>query len=402
VEDFVHLHLHTEYSLLDGAVSIDNLVKKAEEYDMPAVALTDHGVMFGAIKFYQQLKEAGIKPIIGCEVYVTEDHTARDHRQNELNHLVLLAENKQGYKNLLELVSKSWLEGFYYKPRVDKEQLKEYSAGLICLSSCLAGEISTLIQQRHFEKARQAAGEYKEIFGADNFFLELQDHGLREEKEVNTHLVKLSEKLDIPLVATNDVHYLEQDDAQLHDVLLCIQTGKDVSDEDRMEFPNDQFYFKSPEEMEKLFADYPSSLENTVEIAERCQLDFDFDQTLLPDYQVPEGETLESYLQKLAYQGAEEKYGEITSKVEDRLEYELEIINQMGYPAYFLIVRDFVKYAKEQDIIVGPGRGSAASSLVSYALDITDIDPLEYDLLFERFLNPERVSMPDNSLLIVQ
>ncbi|GAB6099317.1 hypothetical protein JCM16358_11960 [Halanaerocella petrolearia] len=395
MSDFVHLHLHTEYSLLDGAVRIDELAKQAKEYDMPAVALTDHGVMYGAIKFYRQLKEAGVKPIIGCEVYVTDNHQQKDARNNQLHHLVLLAENNQGYHNLLQLVSKSFLDGFYYKPRVDKKLLREYNDGLICLSSCLAGEVATLIQNRQFEQAQDVILDYRNIFGPTNFFLEIQDHGLAEERQVNTELVKLSQELEIPLVATNDVHYLNQDDAQIHDVLLAIQTGKDVDDEDRLQFPNDQFYFKSAEEMEETFIDYPEAVENTIQIANRCNLDLDFDKTLLPDYEIPAGESLESYLRKLAYQGIEEKYDHMTVKIEDRLEYELEVINQMGYPAYFLIVRDFVRYAKENGIIVGPGRGSAASSLVSYALDITDIDPLEYDLLFERFLNPARVSMPD-------
>ncbi|AGB40380.1 DNA-directed DNA polymerase III PolC [Halobacteroides halobius DSM 5150] len=395
MSNFVHLHTHTEYSLLDGAIRIDDLVQQAKEYDMPAVAITDHGVLYGAIDFYQQLKEAGIKPIIGCEVYVTEDYQQKQPRNRKLNHLVLLAENKQGYKNLLKLVSQSFLEGFYYKPRVDKELLAKYSEGLICLSSCLAGEVATLIQNRQFEQAKEVALDYQNIFGPNNFFLEMQDHGLAEEKQVNTELVKLSRELDIPLVVTNDVHYLKQDDATVHDILLCIQTGKDVTDEDRLQFPNQEFYFKSPQEMQDLFSDYPQAIENTVKIAQRCNLELDFEQTLLPDYQVPQGDTLESYLRKVAYQGLAEKYEQITPEIEERLEYELEIINQMGYPAYFLIVRDFVRYAKENDIIVGPGRGSAASSLVSYALDITNIDPLEYDLLFERFLNPARVTMPD-------
>ena len=396
--DFIHLHNHSEYSLLDGTAKIKDLVQQAKEEDMSAVALTDHGVLFGAIKFYQEAQKEGVKPIIGCELYVAEDHQQKDARHKENYHLVLLAENQQGYRNLLKLVSKAYLDGFYYKPRVDKELLAEYSQGLIALSSCLAGKIESLIQNRQFELAKEEVEDYRAIFGEDNFFLELQDHNLSEEKEVNNELVRLARECDLPLVATNDVHYLKQDDAQAHDVLLCIQTGKKVSDDDRMEFPNDQFYFKSQEEMKELFSDYPEAIENTAKIAKRCNLDFDFEQTLLPDYEVPEGESLESYLRKLVYQGAHEKYEEVTPEVEERIDYELKIINQMGYPAYFLIVMDFVRYAKEHDIIVGPGRGSAASSIVSYALDITTIDPLEHDLLFERFLNPERVSMPDNSL----
>ncbi|MGM0370098.1 MAG: DNA polymerase III subunit alpha [Bacillota bacterium] len=398
--DFVHLHNHTEYSLLDGTTRIENLIDKAQKDDMPAVAITDHGVLFGAIKFYRQAKEAGIKPIIGCEVYVAEDHQKKNARNRDNYHLVLLAENQQGYRNLLKLVSAAYLDGFYYKPRVDKELLRENSEGLIALSSCLAGKVEQLIKNRQFDLAKEEVTEYKELFGADNFFLELQDHGLVDEKEVNQELVKLSQATDIPLVATNDTHYLEQDDAQAHDVLLCIQTGKQVSDEDRMEFPNDQFYFKSQAEMKDLFSDYPAAIANTERIAQRCDVEFDFDQTLLPHYDVPEGEDLESHLRKLVYQGAKEKYEEVTEEIEERIDYELKIINQMGYPAYFLIVMDFVGYAKDNDIIVGPGRGSAASSIVSYLLDITTIDPLEYDLLFERFLNPARVSMPDKSLLV--
>ena len=396
--DFIHLHNHSEYSLLDGTARIENLVSKAKAEDMSAVAITDHGVLFGAIKFYQEAKKQGVKPIIGCELYIAEDHQQKDPRNKENYHLLLLAENNEGYRNLLKLVSTAYLDGFYYKPRVDKELLREHNEGLIALSSCLAGRIEKLIQNRQFDKAKAEVEEYRDIFGVDNFFLELQDHGLKEEKEVNNELVRLSRECDIPLVATNDTHYLEEDDAQAHDILLCIQTGKKVSDEDRMKFPNDQFYFKSQQEMKELFSDYPEAIENTVKIAERCDVEFDFDQTLLPHYEVPEGETLESYLRKLVYQGAEEKYEEVTPEVEERIDYELQIINQMGYPAYFLIVMDFVRYAKENDIIVGPGRGSAASSIVSYLLDITTIDPLEYDLLFERFLNPERVSMPDKSL----
>ncbi len=392
---FVHLHLHTEYSLLDGAVRIKDLIKEAKEYNMSAVAITDHGVMHGVIEFYRQAKEAGIKPIIGCEVYLTNDYLKKDAKNKRLAHLVLLAQNNQGYRNLLKLVSKSYLEGFYYKPRVDKRLLKKYSDGLISLSGCLAGEIAQLLKAGQDKRAKDEALAYREIFGEDNFFLEIQDHNLAEEQRVNKKLVTLSRELDIPLVATNDVHYLNRDDAKVHDVLLCIQTGKNLSDEKRLKFSNDQFYFKSPQEMEDIFYDYPEAIENTVKIAKRCNLDLDFERMLLPDYKVPKEESLESYLEKLVYQGIKEKYGMITEEIAKRVKYELKIINQMGYPAYFLIVRDFVKYAKEHDIIVGPGRGSAASSIVSYVLDITDIDPLKYNLLFERFLNPARVSMPD-------
>ncbi|MGM0501777.1 MAG: DNA polymerase III subunit alpha, partial [Bacillota bacterium] len=395
MSDFIHLHNHSEYSLLDGTARIESLIEAAKQEDMPAVALTDHGVLFAAIKFYRQAQEAGIKPIIGCEVYIAADHQQKNARNKDNYHLVLLAENNQGYRNLLKLVSTAYLEGFYYKPRIDKELLREHNDGLIALSSCLAGKIEKLIQNRQFDLAKEEALEYKEIFGADNFFLELQDHGLAEEKEVNQELIKLSAECDIPLVATNDTHYLKEEDAQAHDILLCIQTGKKVSDDNRMKFPNNQFYFKSQQEMKELFSDYPEAIANTEKIAQRCEVEFDFDQTLLPHYEVPQGENLESYLRNLVYQGAQEKYKEVTAEVEDRIDYELEVINQMGYPAYFLIVMDFVGYAKDNEIIVGPGRGSAASSIVSYALDITTIDPLEHDLLFERFLNPARVSLPD-------
>ncbi len=395
MSDFVHLHLHTEYSLLDGAVRIKDLVKKAQEYDMPAVAITDHGVMYGAIDFYRQAKAAGIKPIIGCEVYITQNRLKKGTANKELSHLVLLAENNQGYQNLLKLVSMAYLEGFYYKPRIDKSLLRQYSEGLICLSSCLAGELASLLKNNQRDRAKEVALEYKDIFGEDNFFLELQDHGLAEEHIANKGLIELSQELDLSLVASNDVHYLNQEDAKLHDILLCIQTGKNINDQDRMKFPNDQFYFKSAAKMAEVFADYPQALTNTVEIAKRCNVELDFDQILLPHYEVPDDESKESYLRTLVYEGVEDKYGELTTPIEERIEYELKIINQMGYPAYFLIVRDFIRYAKENDIIVGPGRGSAASSIVSYLLDITEIDPLEYNLLFERFLNPARVSMPD-------
>ncbi|TDX58950.1 DNA polymerase III subunit alpha [Orenia marismortui] len=395
MDNFVHLHLHTEYSLLDGAIRIKDLVKQAKEYNMPAVAITDHGVMYGAVDFYRQAKAAGIKPIIGCEVYVANNHLKKDKNNKGLAHLVLLAENNQGYQNLLKLVSTSYTQGFYYKPRVDKSLLREYSEGIICLSSCLAGELASLLKNNQKERAREVALQYQRIFGEDNFFLELQDHGLADQHLANKGLVELSEELEIPLVATNDAHYLTQEDAKVHDVLLCIQTGKDIDDKNRMKFPNDQFYLKSYQEMKEIFKDYPEAITNTIKIADRCNVELDFDNILLPHYDVPNGESLESYLRKLAYEGLEDKYDELTPEIEERLEYELGIINQMGYPAYFLIVRDFIKYAKDNDIIVGPGRGSAASSIVSYLLDITEIDPLEYNLLFERFLNPARVSMPD-------
>ncbi len=392
---FVHLHLHTEYSLLDGAIRIEDLVSRAKEFDMPAVAVTDHGSMHGIIKFYKAAKKIGVKPIIGCEVYITDNHRQRDKRKKRQNHLVLLAENNQGYKNLLKLVSKAYLDGFYYKPRIDRKLLENNNQGLIALSGCLAGEIATLITNQQLEQAKEVAKDYLDIFGRDNFFFELQDHGLKEQKILNQQLANLSQELDVKLVATNDAHYLNKADSKLHDILLCIQTGKKISDEDRMQFPNDEFYFKSSTEMKELFNEYPEAINNTVKIAKRCNVELDFDKTLLPHYEVPPEDTLESYLRKLTYQGLKEKYGEITKEVKERAEHELKIINQMGYPAYFLIVKDFIDFAKGEEIIVGPGRGSAASSIVSYALDITEIDPLRYNLLFERFLNPARVSMPD-------
>ncbi len=395
MDQFVHLHLHTEYSLLDGAIRIKDLVSRANEFDMPAVAVTDHGSMHGIIKFYKAAKQAGVKPIIGCEVYVTDNHLQRDKRKKKQNHLVLLAENNQGYKNLLKLVSKAYLDGFYYKPRIDRKLLADNNQGLIALSGCLAGEIATLITKQQLEQAKELAKDYLSIFGRDNFFFELQDHGLKEQKIVNQQLANLSQELGVKLVATNDAHYLKKADSDLHDILLCIQTGKIISDEKRMQFPNDEFYFKSGAEMKELFSEYPEAINNTVKIAKRCNVELDFDKTLLPHYEVPPEDSLETYLSKLTYQGLKEKYGEITNQVKARAEHELKIINQMGYPAYFLIVKDFIDFAKDEKIIVGPGRGSAASSIVSYALDITEIDPLRYNLLFERFLNPARVSMPD-------
>jgi len=397
VTDFVHLHVHTEYSLLDGAARIEELVSQAAAYDMPALAITDHGNMYGAIEFYKEAKKQGVKPILGSEVYVApRSRFSREGKKDEkAHHLVLLAKNNQGYQNLLKLVSLGFLEGFYYKPRVDRELLTEYSDGLICLSGCLAGKVAKGVLNEQIEEVKATIESYQDIFGKDNFYLELQDQGLREEKMVNHELLKLSKELDIPVVATNDVHYLKEEDAQAHDVLLCIQTGKNLSDEDRMKFPNDQFYLKSGDEMETVFADAPQAIKSTLEIAKRCNVDLDFDQIYLPHYEVPAEHDLSSYLRNLCLTGAEERYGEITEEVRERLDYELEIIEEMGYPAYFLIVWDFIKYAREEGIMVGPGRGSAAGSLVSYVLGITDLDPLEYGLIFERFLNPQRVSMPD-------
>lgn len=394
---FVHLHVHTEYSLLDGASRIHQLIDRAKELNMPAIAITDHGSMYGVIDFYKAAKAKGVKPIIGCEVYVAPksrfDKMAVDGES--YYHLILLAENQQGYKNLIELVSLAYSEGFYYKPRVDKELLKKYHEGIICLSACIAGEIPAAIIRDNPERADVLVREYIDIFGKDNFFIEIQNHGMPEEKKANVELVKLAEKYDLGLVATNDSHYTNRNDSEFHDVLLCIQMGKTVDEENRMRFPNDNFYLKSPEEMEKLFATYRGAIENTVKIAERCQVDFVFGQLHLPVFPVPDGMTDESYLRKLCKERLNDRYATVTKLETERLDYELSVIHKMGYDSYFLIVWDFINYAKNHDIAVGPGRGSAAGSIVAYLLGITNIDPLKYDLLFERFLNPDRVTMPD-------
>ncbi len=394
---FVHLHVHTEYSLLDGASRIHQLIDRAKELNMPAIAITDHGSMYGVIDFYKAAKAKGVKPIIGCEVYVAPksrfDKMAVDGES--YYHLILLAESQQGYKNLIELVSLAYSEGFYYKPRVDKELLKKYHEGIICLSACIAGEIPAAIIRDNPERADVLVREYIDIFGKDNFFIEIQNHGMPEEKKANVELVKLAEKYDLGLVATNDSHYTNRNDSEFHDVLLCIQMGKTVDEENRMRFPNDNFYLKSPEEMEKLFGAYRGAIENTVKIAERCQVDFVFGQLHLPVFPVPDGMTDESYLRKLCKERLNDRYATVTKLETERLDYELSVIHKMGYDSYFLIVWDFINYAKNHDIAVGPGRGSAAGSIVAYLLGITNIDPLKYDLLFERFLNPDRVTMPD-------
>lgn len=395
---FVHLHVHTEYSLLDGAARVHSIVAKARKLEMPAVAITDHGVMFGVIDFYKAARQAGIKPLIGCEVYVApRGRFDREAKQDDHpNHLVLLARNMQGYRNLIKLVTLAFVEGFYYKPRVDRELLERYSEGLIALSACLAGEIPALLLRGEEEKAREAALWYRQVFGADYFYLELQDQGLPEQAELNRKLLQLSEQTGIPLVATNDVHYLEQDDAQAHDVLLCIQTQKTVEDPNRLKFSGDGFYFTSGAEMQQRFAAYPAALENTLKIAAACELEFDFGSTHLPPYDIPSSHgTAEAYLKALCYDGLAKRYGVQEAQLVERLEYELTVINQMGFAGYFLVVWDFVDFARQRGIPVGPGRGSAAGSLVAYVLGITNIDPLRYGLLFERFLNPERVSMPD-------
>lgn len=395
--NFVHLHLHTEYSLLDGAARIKNAVKKAKELGMPALAMTDHGVMYGAIDFYKICSQEGIKPIIGCEVYVAPRRRfdKEGQRDDSAYHLVLLAENMTGYKNLIKLVSIGYLEGFYYKPRVDKEVLEKHKDGIIALSGCMAGEIPQYILNNNLDKAEETALFYRDVFGSDNFFLELQDHGLAGQQEINYNLAKLGEKHNIPLVATNDVHYINREDATAHDVLLCVQTGKTLADENRMSFEVSEFYLKSYEEMNKLLGHYPQALANTLTIADRCQVDFTFDQMHLPYYEIPQGYDTDSYLQKICYDQLVEKYNQVTPTISQRLEYELSVIKNMGYSGYFLIVHDFVNFARQNKILVGPGRGSAAGSIVAYVLGITNIDPLKYHLLFERFLNPERVSMPD-------
>ena len=397
-KNFTHLHVHTEYSLLDGFSRVKTLVKRAKEKGMTAVAITDHGCMFGAIDFYKAAKAEGIKPIIGCEVYtaprkLTDKDPNYDKHQG---HLVLLAKDMVGYKNLIKIVSKSYVDGFYYKPRTDMDELKKHSQGLIALSACLAGDVPRAIMNGNYDKARKLAMEYRDIFGNGNYYLEIQDHGLPEQKQVNTEVVRLSRELNIPLVATNDVHYVDKDDAKIQDILMCLQMQKTIDDENRMKFPSDEFYLKSREEMEQLFPELEEALDNTNEIAERCNVEFEFHKYHLPRYDVPEGYTTNGYFRELCRKGLEERYGEdCPEEYKERLEYELNTIENMGYVEYFLIVWDFINFAKQNNIMVGPGRGSAAGSIVAYTLKITDIDPMKYSLLFERFLNPERVSMPD-------
>jgi DNA polymerase-3 subunit alpha len=398
--DFVPLHLHTEYSLLDGAIRIDGLIERAVEYRLPAIAITDHGNLFGAIDFYRKVSKAGMKPIIGCEVYLARgsrfERGSSKTQQEKPFHLLLLCKDMDGYRNLSTLISKSYIEGFYYKPRIDKDLLAQYSGGLIALSSCLKGEIPYYLSLGMVEKAREAALNYKHIFGPDNFFLEIQANELPEQDEVNRQMVELGRELHIGVVATNDSHYLERKDAKAHDILLCIQTGKTLKDTDRMRFAKDTFYLKSPEEMWHAFRDVPEAIKNTRLIAERCNLDFSFDRFRLPHYSVPEGESPDTYLRRLAEEGLRKKLGKRPPEAyRERLEHELSTIQEMGFSSYFLIVWDFIQYAKRRGIPVGPGRGSAAGSLVAYSLDITELDPIRYGLLFERFLNPERVSMPD-------
>ncbi len=396
--DFVHLHVHSEYSLLDGANRIKDLPVRAKELGMKAIALTDHGVMFGAVNFFKECKKNDIKPIIGCEVYVAprSRFSKESNLDSEYSHLILLVKNKTGYQNLIKLVSLSFTEGFYYKPRIDLEILEKYSEGLICLSACLAGSINQAILRDDIEKAKEIALWHKRVF-KDDYYLEVQNNGLRKQVLVNQKLVELSKELDIPLVATNDAHYLKKEDSYNHEVLLCIQTGKKMNDEDRMRFETEEFYIKSPEEMANYFSNIPEAIENTVKIAEKCNFEFEFGVTKLPNYDVPEEfKTHQEYFRKLCYDGMKKRYGENPDKsIMERLEYEISVIEKMGYVDYYLIVWDYINYAKTVGIPVGPGRGSGAGSIAAYAIGITDIDPIKYTLLFERFLNPERVSMPD-------
>lgn len=395
MSEFVHLHLHTQYSLLDGAVSLKRLFKALPEKNMSAVAITDHGVLYAAIPFYQQAKQAGIHPIIGCEVYLTPgSYKDKSRKEENLYHLVLLAENLEGYRNLMELVSIANTEGFYYKPRIDKDILYRYRRGLIALTACLSGELPTLVIKGQEEKADQALEEYLQIFGRDNFFLELQEHDLKDQVQVNKFLRERARTKDLGLVVSNDVHYLSRDDAEAHDVLLCIQTGKTLDEKERMRFPNSNFYLRSPEEMAELFPDEKNALANTVKIAQRCNVELSFDKFFLPEYPGSSEKTPEMELEEKCLDGLKRLQMD-TPEIRKRMDYELEIIKKMGFASYFLIVNDFIEFARREEIAVGPGRGSVAGSLVAYLLGITGIDPLKYGLIFERFLNPERVTMPD-------
>ena len=408
MSSFVHLHLHSGFSLLDGACDHDTLAKTAAKYKMPAVAVTDHGNLFGAIGFYEAANKAGVKPIIGCEMYVSKtSRHDRDPANGRPNHLIVLCENEKGYQNLVKLVSKGYLEGFYYKPRVDKELLREHAEGLIGLSACLNGEVSANVLGGRIEQAEKAAAEYQDIFGKDRFFLEIHDHGLEKQRKIIPDMLRIGERTGIRVVATNDCHYMRQDDCRAHDILLCIQTGKTVNDPNRMKFYTDQFYFKTREQMDRVFGQIPQVLDQTVEIAERCSLKLQKVEDPFPEFVVPPGFTIDTYFAKVVRDGFQDRLAYLNpladrgvlkntiAEYEMRLEQEIEIIQRMKYPGYFLIVWDLIRYARENDIPVGPGRGSAAGSLVSYCMRITDIDPLQYGLLFERFLNPERISLPD-------
>ena len=396
--NFTHLHVHTEYSLLDGSNKINEYVSRVKELGMKSAAITDHGVMFGCIDFYKAAKAAGIKPILGCEVYVAPGSRfdkEKGKEEDRYYHLVLLAETQEGYQNLIKIVSYGFVDGFYYKPRVDMELLEQYHEGIIALSACLAGEVARNLARGFYEEGKEAALRYEKIFGKGNFFLELQDHGISEQRQVNHELIRMSRETGIELVATNDVHYTYSSDAEAHDILLCVQTGKSLKDENRMRYEGGQYYVKSEEEMRRLFPYAPEAIENTGKIAERCNVEIEFGVTKLPKFDVPDGYTAWEYLNKLCFEGLDKRYTDNKEELKKRLNYELGVIKDMGYVDYFLIVWDFIRYAREQGIMVGPGRGSAAGSLVSYTLGITKLDPIKYDLLFERFLNPERVSMPD-------
>lgn len=395
MKDFVHLHVHSEYSLLDGSARVSELAKRAKELNMNAIALTDHGNMYGIISFYKACKEEGIKPILGCEVYISDGDYRKFDNKMARYHLILLAENNEGYENLMKIVSESYVNGYYYKPRIDVKVLEKYSKGIIATSACLGGEVQRKLNYGQYEAAKKAALKYEKIFGKGNFFLELQDHNIAEQKRVNKQLELLSKETNIDLIATNDIHYLEREDAKAHDVLLCIQTGKTVQEENRMKFPSNEFYLKSKKEMYELFSGNEEALKNTQKIADRCNVDIEFHNLHLPHFEVPKGYTNETYLRYLVEIGLKERYKTIDDNIRNRVEYEFKTIVNMGYVDYFLIVWDFIKYAKDNGIVVGPGRGSAAGSIISYALRIIDIDPMEFDLLFERFLNPNRVSMPD-------
>jgi DNA polymerase-3 subunit alpha len=394
--EWVSLHQHTEYSLLDSSAKISEIIARAKELGMESIAITDHGVMYGCVEFYKEAKKQGVKPIIGCEIYVAPKsmYIKQNDKENENHHLVLLVKNETGYNNLMEIVSAASIDGFYYKPRVDHEFLKVHSEGLIALSACLGGEVQSNILNGNLGKAREIASLYKYMF-KEGFYLELQYHGIEEQLKVNEELVRMSKELDIPLVATNDVHYIRKEDYKAHDILLCIQTGKTVDEENRMRYASDQFYLKSPEEMYELFSYIPEALENTVKIAEQCNFNYEFHKSKLPRFSLPQDVDPYEYMKELCYTGLKERYSKLTDELKERLEYELGVIRQMGYVDYFLIVWDFIRFSKDNGIMTGPGRGSAAGSLVAYTLGITNIDPIKYGLIFERFLNPERVSMPD-------
>ncbi len=399
MKPYVPLHLHTEYSLLDGATRIKDLIRHAKENNMPAAAITDHGVMYGAVEFYRLAKEEGIKPLIGCELYIIDGDIKDKSTKTSNYHIVLLAKDKKGYENLVKLVSTAHIDGFYYKPRINRELLETYKEGLICLSACLSGEILKKLLNKNKEGAWASAKYYKDLFGED-FYIELQDHGLEGQKMTNPELIKIARELDIELVITNDSHYTKKKDAVCHDILLCLQTGKTIHDPSRMKFPNEEFYIKNSEEFRQSFSwldeeIFNRAIDNTVKIADKCNLILEMGKSILPSYPIPKNHSPESYLDKLVREGLSKRFEEITPELEKRVQYELKIIAQMGFAAYFLIVWDFIKFAKENDIPVGPGRGSAAGSLVAYVLEITEIDPIRHNLLFERFLNPERVSMPD-------